>query len=144
MAKAKKRRVSARQIYYVWEEAIAAALDPRNRDRDDMAGMLLWHAKTRRAVPPYALEFLAWLVKEKEKEKGRPILPAKFKYLKDIVRNTDLYNALWDLRAQRKEWKANSPRRKFPYKVKLEEVANEWGIDQDKLDNALRRRKVPT
>jgi hypothetical protein len=34
---------------------------------------------------------------------------------------------------------------KFPYKVKLEEVAGEWGIDQDTLHNALKRsRKVPT
>jgi hypothetical protein len=145
MAKAKKPRVSASQIHDGWEESIGAAMDRRGRDRDELAALLRWYAQHgRRPVPPDALEFLAWLVEEKAKEDGRPILPAKFKELKAIVRDTDLYNALCDFRAQREEWKAKNPRRKFPYKVKLEEVANEWGIDQDKLDNALRRGKVPT
>jgi hypothetical protein len=111
MAKAKKPKVNARLIHEAWKDAIAAALVPHYQDTDDLAGLLRWHAKHRRwPVPPDALEFLAWLLEEKAKEDGRPILPAKFKPLKDIVRNTDLYIALSDIRAQRKKWKAKNPR----------------------------------
>jgi hypothetical protein len=134
---------SEEDILEAWKDVIMEALDPVYPERAGLSVMLRWHAKHNRPVPPYALKFLAWLVKDKEKH--RPSLPAMFKDLKAIARNQPLYAAVEEFRSEREEWKANNPRRKFPYNAKLEEVAEYYGIDPDALNNALRRsRKVPT
>jgi hypothetical protein len=134
---------SEEDILEAWKEVIMEALDTVYPERAGLSVMLRWHAKHNRPVPPYALKFLAWLVKEKEKH--RPSLPAMFKDLKAIARNTRLYAAVEEFRSEREEWKANNPRRKFPYESKLQAKAAYWGIHRDTLNHALRRsRKVPT
>jgi hypothetical protein len=142
-----------------WRHAVLVTLNPRfaplvspfprssrprkQSGRNLLANLLRQNAKNGQPVPAEALEFLAWLVEEKTR--NRPPMPAKIRQLNAIARKTNLLIAVSDFREQRREWKADNPRTKFPYKAKLEEVADQWRIDQDTLNNAIRRsRKVPT
>lgn len=132
----------------IWGDAMIAAL---RGDRSELVEMLRYDNKVTRDLA----EFLAWLLDKKPGH--RPPLPAKFKTLDQWARNPDLWDAAMDFERQRAHWygmgRAGGPmpigvmplnttnKKRFPFKAKLQEVADRYGVRSDTLENALRRTR---
>jgi hypothetical protein len=118
----------------VWGDAVCSAL---RGDRRELVELLRHHNKP----PDDVLEFIAWLLDERERH--RPRLPPKFKDLNSIARNPAMFDAVMDLKMQRANWRATYGS-KFPYREKLEETARRWGVDENALQTKDRRSERRT
>jgi hypothetical protein len=122
-----KKKVDGKTIA-IWGDAICSAM---LGDRRELVELLRYDNE----VTPDLKEFLAWLLDERKN--GRPPLPTKFKILNQMARDPKLFDAVVDFELERAHWRAS--RRRFPYKMKLEEIALRNSVDSSKLDNKLRR-----